>query len=320
MRLIVTEKNNSAKKIATILSGGSAKEDKSYKVPYYTWSGPDGDQRTVGLKGHVVGPAFPEGYSNWQETDLHELIDAELTTEPTDKNVVKAVRKLAKEADSIVIATDFDREGELIGLEALAEAFAANPAIVGELAVATSEGDKERAPAATLTRERPNILRARYSALTKEEIERAFGDLDELSYDLANAGAARQDIDLIWGATLTRWVSLATKRYGSAFLSVGRVQSPTLVLIAERERERRAFTPEPYWEIEAALQNGEAITARHDTARFWEEEPARAAYENLTETARVTEVKEKSATRPAPIPFNTTGFLTAAANIGISPS
>ena len=69
-----------------------------------------------------------------------------------------------------------------------------------------------------------------------------------------------------------------------------------------------------------ALQNGEAFTARHDTARFWEEEPARAAYENLTDTARVTEVKEKSATRPAPVPFNTTGFLSAAANIGISPS
>ena len=75
---------------------------------------------TVGLKGHVMGVAFPEGYSNWQETDLHELIDAELVPEPTDKNVVKAVRKLAKEADSVVIATDFDREGELIGLEALA--------------------------------------------------------------------------------------------------------------------------------------------------------------------------------------------------------
>ena len=119
MRLIITEKNNSAKKIAEILSGGEAKSDATYKVPFYTWSDAEGDQMTVGLKGHVMGVAFPEGYSNWQETDLHELIDAELIPEPTDKNVVKAVRKLAKEADSIVIATDFDREGELIGLEAL---------------------------------------------------------------------------------------------------------------------------------------------------------------------------------------------------------
>ena len=84
---------------------------------------------TVGLKGHVMNPAFPEGYSNWQETDLHDLIDAELIKEPTDKNVVKAVRKVAKEADEVVIATDYDREGELIGLEALRQVLEVNPAI-----------------------------------------------------------------------------------------------------------------------------------------------------------------------------------------------
>ena len=74
-----------------------------------------------------MGVAFPEGYSNWQETDLHELIDAQLIPEPTDKNVVKAVRKLAKDADEVVIATDFDREGELIGLEALQQALDGEP-------------------------------------------------------------------------------------------------------------------------------------------------------------------------------------------------
>ena len=75
----------------------------------------------------MLGPAFPEGYSNWQKTDLHDLIDAELIKEPTDKNVVKAIKKVAKEADELVIATDFDREGELIGLEALEEMLDANP-------------------------------------------------------------------------------------------------------------------------------------------------------------------------------------------------
>src|SRR3954447_25378104 len=98
MRLIVTEKNNSAKKIAEILSGGSAKADAAYKVPFYTWSHAGGDQMAIGLKGHVLNPAFPEGYSNWQETDLHELIDAEIVKEPTDKNVAKAIKKAAKEA------------------------------------------------------------------------------------------------------------------------------------------------------------------------------------------------------------------------------
>src|SRR6266513_1215245 len=142
MRLIVTEKNNSAKKIAEILSGGSAKADAAYKVPFYTWSDAAGDQMAIGLKGHVLNPAFPEGYSNWQETDLHELIDAEIVKEPTDKNVVKAVRKVAKDADEIVIATDYDREGELIGLEALEEILEANPGV------------------------EDTVKRARYSALT----------------------------------------------------------------------------------------------------------------------------------------------------------
>jgi len=183
MRLIVTEKNNSAKKIADILGRNEAKADKTYKVPFYTWIDADGaEQMTIGLKGHVLGPAFPEGYSNWQKTDLHDLIDAELIKEPTDKNVVKAIRKMAKGADELVIATDFDREGELIGLEALQEMLDANPEL----------GSREDADAGAL-----RIKRARYSALTKEEIERAFGELDELSYPLANAGAARQDIDLL---------------------------------------------------------------------------------------------------------------------------
>ncbi len=319
MRLIITEKNNSAKKIAQILSGGTAKEDKSYKVPYYTWSGSEGDQRTVGLKGHVVGPAFPEGYSNWQETDLHDLIDAELTTEPTDKNVVKAVRKLAKEADSIVIATDFDREGELIGLEALAEAFAANPEIVGRLAA--EPGDDEGRLVQTLSTERPKIHRARYSALTKEEIERAFGDLDELSYDLAQAGAARQDIDLIWGATLTRAVSLATRRFGSNFLSVGRVQSPTLALVVERELERRAHVAKPYWEVYAKFAHPDgAFEAHHKTDKFWEEAEAKAAVAGTKSPGVVSELTARKNTRKPPTPFNTTAFTTeASSRLGITP-
>src|SRR5688572_19613154 len=261
MRLIITEKNNSAKKIADILSGGSATEDATFKVPFYTWSDADGDHRAVGLKGHVMGVAFPEEYSNWQKTDLHDLIDAPLVPEPTDKNVVKAVRKLAKEADSVVFATDFDREGELIGLEALREAVDVNADVAG------AELDA-----------RPPVKRARYSALTKDEIERAFSELDQLDYDLAYAGAARQDIDLIWGATLTRAVSLASRRFGSNFLSVGRVQSPTLALIVERELERRAHVPKPYWEVFARFAHPDgAFEAHHAVDKFWERAEADAA-------------------------------------------
>jgi DNA topoisomerase I len=306
MRLIVTEKNNSAKKIAEIL-GGNPKSDKTYKVPYYTWADSDGEHMAIGLKGHVLNPAFPEDYSNWQETDLRELIDAELIKEPTDKNVARALRKVAKDADELVIATDFDREGELIGLEALEEILEVNPGLAGEAAKAGKE---------------VTIKRARYSALTREEIERAFANLDELSYPLAHAGAARQDIDLLWGATLTRAVSLATRRFGSNFLSVGRVQSPTLALVVERELERRAHQPKPFWEVFAKFEHPDgAFEAHHQTDKFWKREEADSAVAGTKSPGTVKEVTSRKNTRRPPTPYNTTAFTTdASSRLGITPS
>ncbi|MFL6008990.1 MAG: DNA topoisomerase I [Rubrobacteraceae bacterium] len=297
MRLIISEKANAAKKIAQFLAEGPVKEGKHRSVPYHTFTWKGEESVSVGLKGHVLNPEFPEEYSNWQKVEPSELIDAEILKSVSEKGVANAVKSLAKKADRVVIATDFDREGELIGVEALSLAFEANPRLID------------------------HVERSRYSALTKGEVTRAFDNLVDVSRELADAGEARQDIDLIWGATLTRWVSRATKRYGSAFLSVGRVQSPTLVLIAERERERRAFVPEPYWELVGTLRNGgDPFAVHHAHGRFKDELEARKAHQNLTDTATVTEVKQKSATRPPPTPFNTTGFLTAAASLGIGPS
>jgi DNA topoisomerase-1 len=255
----------------------------------------------------VLGPAFPEGYSNWQKTDLHDLIDAELIKQPTDKNVVKAIKKLAKEADELVIATDFDREGELIGLEALEEMLEANPEL----------GSREESEKGMLT-----IQRARYSALTKEEIERAFGDLDTLSYPLAHAGAARQDIDLLWGATLTRAVSLSTRRFGSNFLSVGRVQSPTLGLIVEREMERRAHVAKPFWELFAKFEHPDgSFEAHHTVDKFWEKAEADSALAGTSGPGTVKAVTARKNTRKPPTPYNTTAFSTdASSRLGITPA
>src|SRR5829696_1635196 len=307
MRLIVTEKNNSAKKIAEILSGGAAKEGASYKTPYYEWSDENGDHMTIGLKGHVLNPAFPESYNNWQQTNPRDLIDAELIKEPTDKNVVRALKKVAQDADDLIIATDFDREGELIGLEALQEIVEANPEL------ASADGTNPDGSA---------VKRARYSALTKDEIERAFNNLDELSMQLANAGAARQDMDLIWGATLTRSVSMATRRFGSNFLSVGRVQSPTLGLIVQRELERRAHVPEPFWEVIAKFAHPDGdFVAEHTTDKFWKKAEAEAAVANSKTPGTVKEITARKNNRKPPTPLNTTAFTTdASSRLGITPS
>ncbi|QIN83364.1 DNA topoisomerase I [Rubrobacter tropicus] len=296
MRLIISEKANTAKKVSQFLAEGSVKEGKHRSVPHHTFTWKGEETVSVGLKGHVLNPEYPEQYSNWQKVEPRELIDAEILKSVSEKGVADAVKSLSKKADKVVIATDFDREGELIGVEALSLVFEANPKLVD------------------------HVERARFSALTPGEVNRAFDELVEVSRELAEAGEARQDIDLIWGATLTRWVSRATKRYGPAFLSVGRVQSPTLALIAEREKERRAFVPVPYWELEVDLRNGEPFTVRHKTARFDEEAKVKEAYENVADEATVTGVEQKSATRNPPTPFNTTAFLTAASNLGYSPS
>ena len=318
MRLIVTEKNNSAKKIAEILSGGTAKEDKTYKVPYYTWSGPEGDERTVGLKGHVVGPAFPEGYSNWQETDLHDLIDAQLTTEPTDKNVVKAVRKVAKEADSIVIATDFDREGELIGLEALAEAFAANPEIVGDRAAdgrqrgAPADADARAAadPARPLLGADQGGDRARFRrprrALLRPRLRRrgAPGHRPDLGRDADPRGLAR-DPPLRLQLPLRR--PRAEPDPGADRRARARAPRPRAEALLGGLREVRP----PRRRLRGAPQDRQVLGEGRGGGRG----------RGTTSPGVVSELTARKNTRKPPAPFNTTAFTTeASSRLGITPA
>ncbi len=295
-RLIVSEKDNVAKKIAAILSKGKAKEEKSYSIPLYRFKIGKEEAVSMGLKGHILKVDFPEEYSNWQKIKPIELIDAEIVKVPTQKMIIKALKKEARAAGDVIIATDFDREGELIGLDAVSEIKEVN----------------EAAP----------VKRARFSALTVAEIERAFSNLEELNIDLAKAAEARQDIDLIWGATLTRFISLASMRLGRQFLSVGRVQSPTLALIVANEKERRAFEPEPYWQIKALLtdEKGESFSVLHKKDRFLKEEEAKDVIENLGKEGAVATAKKTDKELAPPPPFNTTAFLTAASSIGLSPS
>ena len=301
MQLIVTEKNNSAKKIADILSGGSAKEESSFKTPYLHLGGSRGPADDDRPQGPRPQPRLPRGLQQLAEGEPRDLIDAPLIKEPTDKNVVRALKKVAKEADDLVIATDYDREGELIGMEALHEVLESNPDLHAD------DG---------------HVKRARYSALTQEEIEGAFADLDHLSYPLADAGEARQDMDLIWGATLTRAVSSATRRFGSNFLSVGRVQSPTLGLIVERELERRAHVPKPFWEVTATFGHPDgSFQAEHTADKFWEKKEAEAAVANTKSPGTVKEISARKNTRKPPTPLNTTAFTTdASSRLGITPS
>jgi DNA topoisomerase-1 len=295
MKLIVTEKNQTASRIAAILSGGKATREGGQRSTVYAFSADGEDVVCIGLRGHILKVDFPEEYRQWQDVEPSSLLTADILKSPTEKALVATLKKLATGADSVVIATDFDREGELIGSDALS--------LIREV----NSGAE--------------VYRARFSALTTAEIKEAFAEPDHLNENLARAGEARQDIDLIWGAALTRFISLATMRLGQKFLSVGRVQSPTLALVVDRERDIQAFKPEDFWVVRVTLDhNGEVFAAQHATERFKDEGSARTAYENIGEIGTVTDIKTRERLMNPPPPFNTTGFLTAASSIRIPPA
>jgi DNA topoisomerase-1 len=142
----------------------------------------------------------------------------------------------------------------------------------------------------------------------------------DVDYNLAASANARQVVDLAWGATLTRFLSISAGQRGKDFLSVGRVQSPTLALIVDREKEIRAFVPTPYWEVHATVHKGESFGVQHEEGRFLAEPRARDVHQRVSaaKTGRVTGVEKSRRTLQAPTPFDTTSYQRAAASLGYS--
>lgn len=341
MKLVIAEKNIAAQKIAQLLATGKPKNDKVYNTPVYRFDVEGEEWVSMGLAGHILAPDFPdeilfdkkEGWysltedgevlnaqvpdglarppydtkrkpflanginiKGWKVESLPYLTWAPIIKNPAEKEIIRVLKNLAKKADSVVIATDFDREGELIGSDALSCV-------------------REVAPDVP-------VSRARYSALIKGEVTEAFNNLVELDQNLADAGESRQYIDLIWGAVLTRYLTLAKFGGFGNVRSAGRVQTPTLALVVERERERMAFVPEDYWQIRGmAAAKGADFKISHATARFTDKDAAQTAFGHVdgVVAGTVTDVAKRSRKQQPPVPFNTTSLQAAAAE-GISPA
>src|SRR5436190_7640104 len=254
-RLIVTEKFNAAVRIATILSDGKAKRTNVEGTSVFEFSQGEDRVRVVGLRGHIINLDYPEALNDWARVDLKELVWAEPQKVVTAGKIGAALKQLAADADEVIIATDFDREGELIGVEALGLIQEVRPEV--------------------------RVRRARFSALTKWDIESAFANLVEVDHPLAWSAESRQSVDLAWGAVLTRFLSIASKQLGRDYLSVGRVQSPTLALVVDREREIEDFVPQDYWTLHARFRkdaDGAAaeFEANHEHGPFWAHPAAEA--------------------------------------------
>jgi DNA topoisomerase-1 len=293
MHYIIAEKGTTAKRLAAILSGGKTKKRKVGSVDAYEFDG----KVVSGLSGHVFRLDFPSTYNNWSKINPEKLIDAKIVAISLKKTIVKALEQIAKDAESVTIATDYDREGELIGVEAVRIIKKINPDV--------------------------HVDRMRYSAITEKDILESFAARSEVDYNLAASAEVRGVIDLIWGAALTRFVSLSANRLGEDFFSVGRVQSPTLALLVDKEKEIRKFVPRPYWELHAQVKNdeGEIFEVSHKTLKFWdkaEAEAIKSGIEAATEGV-VTSVTTRTRTEKPPTPFDTTSFIRAASAIGYTP-
>ncbi|MEQ6890146.1 type I DNA topoisomerase [Halomonas sp. CS7] len=140
---------------------------------------------------------------------------------PGKEKVVAELQKLAEKADAVYLATDLDREGEAIAWH-LRE---------------TIGGDETR------------YRRVVFNEITKNAIQEAFQDPGQLNIPRVEAQQARRFLDRVVGFMLSPllWAKIARG------LSAGRVQSVATRLIAEREREIHAFTPEEFWDVHADL-------------------------------------------------------------------
>ncbi|PNX49130.1 MAG: DNA topoisomerase I [Thermoplasmata archaeon M11B2D] len=295
MKLVICEKNIAAKRIAFILSSGKVKSQYLGKIPVYSFTKDNEPWDIIGLKGHIINLDYPSGFNQWAKIPPHKLIEVEPCKNVSEKGIASALKTLVKATPFLIVATDFDREGELIGVEVVDLLKSYNPTI-------------------------NQIKRARYSAITPFEINTAFENLTEVDYNLSSAGEARQVIDLVWGAVLTRFISLTARRLGRDFLSIGRVQSPTLALLVEREKEIKNFIPKPYWNLLAHLRKDKPFDATHEHGVFHEEHPAQEIYEKIKDCreAHVKEIKKTMNHELPPTPFNTTTFIQAASYLGFS--
>ena len=223
--LVIAEKPSVARDLAGVLPG-------SYKQSKDKTSLEGDDYVVTWAIGHLVGLAEPDKYDpklkKWRFADL-PIIPDDFKLVPNDdraKKQLNAIHRLIKSDDveQIVNACDAGREGELIF------------AYVYE----TSKSDKP-------------VQRLWLNSMTKKAIEEAFQVLrpGEEMQSLEAAARSRSEADWVVGMNATRAASIRLRAAFDGAVSLGRVQTPTLALVAKREEEIRAFKPEPYWLVEA---------------------------------------------------------------------
>ncbi|MGA0333540.1 MAG: DNA topoisomerase 3 [Kiritimatiellia bacterium] len=264
MKVVLAEKPSVARDIAEVL--GATRKEKGFL------SG--GEWTVTWALGHLVELQEPHEYfPEWRQWDLKTLplLPETFQLRPRgDKGAqdqLKVIWKLFKEAESLICATDAGREGELIFryIQRWAKA------------------------------EKKPVQRLWLQSLTSEAIRKGFSQLrDGKEYDnLFQAARCRSEADWIIGLNATRY---HTAKYGSRNLlwSVGRVQTPVLALLAERDIEIETFKPEAYWIL---ITNYRDTRFNQPRKKYDREEDARKVLEEIRGQALVVESMEQKEKR-----------------------
>ncbi|MCO8166182.1 DNA topoisomerase III [Pseudomonas sp. 21LCFQ02] len=284
MRLFLCEKPSQAKDIAKVL-GATQRGDGCIKGNgvVVTWA-----------IGHLLETAPPEEYGpqykTWTIDALPILPSAwKSQIKPKTASQFKAVKALLQQATELVIATDADREGEMIARELIEHC-----------------------------RYRGQVSRLWLSALNEASIRQALGNLKPgaETFSLYHSALARSRADWLIGMNFTRLFTLLGRQAGySGVLSVGRVQTPTLRLVVDRDHAIASFRPIPFWDIDVSLAvKNQAFTAQwkpgkditDEDGRCLDQRYAHAAHAKLQpgSAAQVTAIETKRAKESAPLPFD----------------
>jgi DNA topoisomerase I len=279
MQLIIAEKPSAAEKIASAL--GSAKKNKVGTVSWFEI--PDKKICVASAVGHLFGlTSSKRGYPvfdvEWKPTFETSKSAAYA------KKYYSVLQKVAKKCNEFIVATDYDIEGEVIGLN-----------IVRFLC------------------KQKDAQRMKFSTLTKEDLIEAYKNrLKTLDWGQARAGETRHTLDWYYGINLSKAAMSAVSKSTNRFvkLSIGRVQGPALMLLAEREREIQKFNPVPYWQIFANIKLKTGVfEAIHFEDKFWEENKAKQIFKKVKDKpAKIAKIAKTKQNVLPPFPFDLTSL------------
>ncbi len=282
--LIITEKPQAANKIASALSDGNARKLAYQGIPYYELERNNKQIVVACAVGHLFSVSQSKKETGYPIFNIQWKPNFEVRKKDFTQKYYTTIQKLVKNASEIIIATDFDTEGEVIGYN-----------IVRFIA------------------KQPDAKRMKFSSLTTEELQNSYENVHpNIEWGQAIAGETRHFIDWIYGINLSRALMSAVKSAGKfKIMSIGRVQGPALHLIVEREKQIQNFKSTPYWQVFILINDGtnklelkyvKDITKKSDLDKFKNLEGKKAI-------AKTTKTKE---TITPPAPFDLTTLQTEA--------